>query len=272
LRDLRQWLGPVRLSFSGGEALLRPFTADLARYACSIGLRLEVLTHGYWDDQKRIEELALTGLWRVTVSVDGIGETHSKIRGRTGFWEKTQTSLETLKRVRQEKKLDYTIRLKTVLMQHNVEVVHEVARFAGDNGMEVYYQPIEQNYNTPEDPLWFEHCDNWPRDTAKAVAAVEQLIRMKREGFPIANTHPQLEVMIPYFRNPAPSRVAVQIHSAHEREQNCAALTMLQFQANGDVVVCARTGPVGNIKTKPIRQIWEERPNLWEQGCCLERQ
>jgi hypothetical protein len=29
--------------------------------------------------------------------------------------------------------------------------------------------------------------------------------------------------------------------------------------------------PIGNIKTTPIRQIWENRPYWWESGCCYER-
>src|SRR5262245_27941193 len=58
LTDLRRWLGPVHVVFSGGEALLRPFTVELAHHAHSLGLFLEVLTHGYWDDQTKIEQLA----------------------------------------------------------------------------------------------------------------------------------------------------------------------------------------------------------------------
>ena len=44
------------------------------------------------------------------------------------------------------------IRLKTVIMEHNLNDVGKVARFARSHGLEVFYQPIEQNYNTPEDP------------------------------------------------------------------------------------------------------------------------
>jgi len=29
--------------------------------------------------------------------------------------------------------------------------------------------------------------------------------------------------------------------------------------------------PIGNIRTEPIRRIWESRPHWWESGCCLER-
>jgi hypothetical protein len=28
--------------------------------------------------------------------------------------------------------------------------------------------------------------------------------------------------------------------------------------------------PVGNIKTTPIREIWNNRPQWWKGGCCLE--
>jgi MoaA/NifB/PqqE/SkfB family radical SAM enzyme len=271
LSDLRAWLGPVQVCFSGGEALLRPFTTELVEYASQIGLFVEVLTHGYWKDQTVIERLALAKPWRVTVSLDGLGETHSKIRGREGFFEVASRSIETLRRVRKEHRLDYAIRLKTVLMEHNLQEAAAIARFATRGGMEVFYQAVEQNYNTAEDPRWFESSPNWPKDPERAAAAVVELIQLKQSGLHVANSRAQLEVMLPYFRTPDALRVAIQSHSAHERRQPCAALTMLQFQANGDVRVCASKDPVGNIKTTRIRKLWEERPRYWEAGCCLER-
>lgn len=271
LSDLRDWLGPVQVVFSGGEALLRPFTTELVAHCSSIGLLLEILTHGYWDDQSKIEKLALAKPWRATVSLDGMGETHTKIRGRERFFEKTSATIRTLQRARRENRLDFTIRLKTVIMSHNLDEVCEIARYATQDGMHVFYQPVEQNYNTPEDPRWFESSGNWPGDPEKAVAAVNRLIELKREGLHIDNSIAQLEAMIPYFRNPDSLRVSTQGHSAHERRALCAALTTLQFQANGDVTVCYGVPPVGNIKTAPIREIWRNRPHFWEEGCCLER-
>ena len=256
LKDLRRWLGPVQVTFTGGEALLKPFAVELVEYASSLGLFVEHLTHGYWDDQSKIEKLALARPWRVTISVDGVGETHTRIRGREKFFEKTSTTIQTLQRVRKENGLEFTIRLKTVIMEHNLENVGEVAKFAHQDRMDVFYQPIEQNYNTPEDPRWFEHGENWPKDAGKAAAAVERLIEMKRQGLPIANSYAQLEVMIPYFRDPDAMRVTTQGHTAHDRRALCAALTNLQLQANGDVTVCSGIKPVGNIKLAPIRQIW----------------
>jgi MoaA/NifB/PqqE/SkfB family radical SAM enzyme len=271
LSDLRRWLGPVQVVLTGGEALLKPFAIELVECSSSLGLFVELLTHGYWEDQSKIEALALARPWRVTVSLDGIGETHTRIRGRDKFFEKTTATIRTLQRVRKEQALEFSIRLKTVVMAHNLDDVCEVARYAGQDGLEVFYQPIEQNYNTAEDSAWFEQSENWPRDTQKAIAAVEELIALKRKGLPVANSYEQLEVMIPYFRDPGALRIAVQSHNAHEHRFSCDALTTLQFQANGDVTLCPHQGPVGNIKTTPIRQIWENRPHWWEAGCCLER-
>jgi len=270
LTELRRWLGPVQVTFTGGEALLYNDAIDVIGYGSSIGLAVEVLSHGYWDDQTRIENLALANPWRVTISLDGVGSAHTTVRGREKFFEKTTATLDTLRRMRRQHRLGYRIRLKTVVMAQNIRVIHTVAEYARHEPyMDVFYQPIEQNYNTPEDPRWFERSENWPRDIEAAAGAVNRLIAMKREGYPIANSLAQLEVMIPYFRDPDAMRVAVQSHAAHERKAICGALTSLQLSPNGDARSCASMPPVGNLRSQGIREIWEGRPHWWEEGCCL---
>ena len=272
LRDLRDWLGPLHVVLSGGEALLRSYTPDLLDYGSKLGLLMELLSHGYWEDQSRIERAARARPWRVTLSLDGLGVTHDRIRGRPQFFERTTRSIETLKRIRAVEKLDFTIRLKTVLMSHNLDDAPTLVRFATQPGMEIVFQPIEQNYASEEDPAWYLRSDNWPRDTERAVAVVERLKQMKREGYAIGNSMDQLDVMIPYFRDPDAWRIATQSHSATDRGGSlCAALTTLQVRSNGDVVVCFSAPPIGNLRAAPIRRIWEARPNWWVSGCCRQQ-
>jgi len=271
LSDIRAWLGWVRVTLTGGEALLRVSTLDVLAHGARIGLLMELLTHGYWHDQSRVEAAARANPWRITISLDGLGATHDRVRGREHFFERTSRTIDTLLRVRREEGLRFTIRLKTVVMSYNMHELEALARFATRDGMDIFFQPIEQNYNTPEDVRWWEHTDNWPRDTERAVAAVEAVRRMKREGFAIANSDAQLAVMIPYFRDPEALRVAAKSHSAHERRPVCAALDLLQVRANGDVKVCSSAPVVGNIRERGVREIWESRPHWWAGGCCLER-
>ena len=269
LDDLRSWLGPVSIVFTGGEALLKPYSIELAAHASSRGFCLEFLTHGYWKDQSRIEQLALARPAQITVSVDGVGAVHSKIRGREDFFERTNQTIETLVRIRSQRKLGYRILLKTVIMEQNLECLAEVARYASRAGLAVFYQPIEQNYNTAEDPTWFLTSPTWPRDSEAAVRAVRELASLKRSGLDIANSQEHFEAMIRYFLDPAGLQLVTQAHIAQQKRPLCAALTMLQLQSNGDVTICSHRPPVGNIKDSAVRQIWERRTRYWENGCCL---
>ncbi|HBO43922.1 MAG TPA: hypothetical protein DD670_08325 [Planctomycetaceae bacterium] len=269
--NLRRWLGPAQVCVTGGEALLYPYAVDLIEQGVRLGLFVELLTNGFCSDQKTIERLALADPWRITLSLDGLGTVHDRIRGRDGFFTRTEETIRTLLRIRREKQLAYSIRLKTVVMSHNLEALEDVARFANRDGMDVLYQPIEQNYSTAEDPGWYRHSDNWPADPERAVTAVDRLIRLKHEGLAIANTVENLDVMKAYFRDPAAWRVATQAHTAHEKKATCAALGLLQIQANGDVRTCCFMPPVGNIKTQTPRAIWKTRPKWWISGCCMER-
>ena len=271
LKDLRVWLGPVQVVFSGGEALLNRSTIELVQYASSMKLFVELLTHGFWEDQKKIEMLAAARPGRVTISLDGIGSVHDSVRGRQGFFDRTEKTLQTLLRMRKTLAPPLTIRLKTVIMKQNLADVCNVAHFAQRHGLEVFYQPIEQNYNTVENPRWFEESETWPDDISGAIAVVQELKMLKSNGLPIVNSTEQLDAMIPYFENPAAHRVAVQAHAAHEKKLSCSALTMLQIQANGDVTTCASMPSIGNIKDHPIREIWSTRPRWWESGCCLAK-
>ena len=85
---------------------------------------------------------------------------------------------------------------------------------------------------------WFKHSPNWPRDPQRAVAVVRELIDLKSRGLPICNTRGELETMIPYFLEPERSQLAVQLHSAHEGQSLCCAMTTLQLEPNGDVGTC----------------------------------
>jgi hypothetical protein len=157
-------------------------------------------------------------------------------------------------------------------MSYNLDDATKLARFATQPGMEIVFQPIEQNYASEEDPEWYSHSDNWPRDTEYAVAVVKRLKQMKREGYAIGNSMEQLDVMIPYFRDPDAWRIATQSHSAADRGGSlCAALTTLQVRSNGDVVVCFSAPPIGNLRAGTLREMWETRPRWWVSGCCRER-
>jgi len=271
LDELRNWLGPAHVVLTGGEALLKPFTPELLAYGVSRGLFMELLTNGYRNDPELLQRIALANPGQITLSVDGIGDVHNLVRGRMDFWEHTSVAVETLSRLKRKHNLGYSILLKTVIMHQNLAHAAEVAHFARQEGVGVFYQPVEQNYGTAEDPCWFKNAPTWPTDSEEAVQTVEALMALKQQGYPILNSQTQLEVMIPYFRNPAASQETVRAHTSHEKRPLCAAVGWLQLEPNGDVTICSRRPTVGNIIDQPIRDIWKKRPHWWKgDGCGIE--
>jgi len=268
--DLRAWLGPVQVSVTGGEALMKAWTPEVVAHASSIGLLTEVLTHGYWEDQKKIERLALARPWKVTLSVDGIGEVHTLVRGRVGFWERTSRSIETLRRMRTEHNLSYMIRLKHVLMAQNIGEAVKVAEYANREGMEVCFQGVTQNYNTPENPDWFYDAPTFPKDVKPVVAQIRELMALRAKGWNIVNPDFEFEAMIAYFEDPAAHRAAAAGHTLKDTRRHCAALTNLEVRPDGTVYDCPQKPPVGDLRQHSIREIWNNRPKAWRSGCCLE--
>lgn len=269
LSDIRSWLGPLHVLITGGEALLNRDASSVLAHGASIGLWMEFLTNGYWDDQSRLEGIARARPKRVTISLDGIGDTHSLVRGKPDFWEKTSRSIETLLRLRREERLGYGIRLKTVIMDQNVDALADVADYARSNDVEVLYQAIEQNYSTPEDPHWYEHAPTWPKNVQQAVDAVDGLLALRRDGYPIVNSEADFASMNRYFRDPASYWRSVQAHTAHEQTPLCAGLGNMQIEPNGDVLCCPKVPIIGNVRQTPLALIWKNRPPTWVSGCCL---
>jgi 12,18-didecarboxysiroheme deacetylase len=84
--DLAAFGAPVLL-LSGGEPLIRTDFIDLARYAVSKGMRVAVSTNGTLITRNMAKEFREIGLSYVGISLDGIGDTHSRFRNSKGAFE-----------------------------------------------------------------------------------------------------------------------------------------------------------------------------------------
>lgn len=83
IADLAAFGAPVIL-FSGGEPLLRKDLPDLAAYAVARGMRAVISTNGTLLSEENIEIFRRIGLSYIGVSLDGMEETHDRLRGVCG--------------------------------------------------------------------------------------------------------------------------------------------------------------------------------------------
>ncbi|MCY3023135.1 MAG: radical SAM protein [Planctomycetota bacterium] len=127
--DLARYGVPAVL-LSGGEPLVHPRFFDLASYAVEKGLRLTLSTNGMCIDRATAERLKALHCAYVGISLDGIGETHDRFRGRVGAFERTVAAFRNCKAVGQK------VGLRLTLSRHNVADLERVFEFIETENIE----------------------------------------------------------------------------------------------------------------------------------------
>lgn len=82
------------VGFTGGEPLLRKDIHTLIRHATSRGLTVGMSTSGYPLTHAVASALKQSGLERIQISVDGVGEAHDMFRGVPGLYQKALDALQ----------------------------------------------------------------------------------------------------------------------------------------------------------------------------------
>lgn len=82
---------------SGGEPLLRPDIYEIAARAKSLGLSVSLSSNGALVDDAHADRIAAAGFDYVGVSLDGIGETHDRFRGRVGAFDASIAGIRRLR-------------------------------------------------------------------------------------------------------------------------------------------------------------------------------
>jgi len=197
LKKLKEWLGPVHLTLTGGETLLRPDIADLVREASSLGLMVHLLTNGTLLTERTAAGLHDAHLSLCTVSLDGAtAPTHDRLRGREGTYGKV---IENIRRAKQHLR----IQLAAILFKDNLGEVAGIVHLAEQEGLAgVLFQPVLMDFTgkaAPGDTIPYHLLPDSPAAVSKAL---ENLISMKKKGSPINNSIGHLRLMESYLKNP----------------------------------------------------------------------
>jgi radical SAM protein with 4Fe4S-binding SPASM domain len=84
-------------SFTGGEPLIRPDLEELAAYARSLGLRVNLITNGSLATKTRAASLKASGIDTAQVSLESPEpDIHDELCGVAGAWERTVAGIGAL--------------------------------------------------------------------------------------------------------------------------------------------------------------------------------
>lgn len=109
LDDIASFSAPI-IILSGGEALLREDVFDIIRYAKGLGLKVVLASCGTAITQKIAQELKLSGVKRLSISIDGKDSTtHDLIRGQKGVFDKALLAMDILRSAGLEFQINTTV-------------------------------------------------------------------------------------------------------------------------------------------------------------------
>ena len=186
--DQLSGLGCARISFSGGEPLLREDIGELLRYCKEKKISTTLITNGSLLAQ-RIEEVKDVDL--IGLSLDGPSIVNDQLRSKGAF---TKIS-EAVKMIR-----DSGIKsiFNTVLTKYNLRYIDFMLDFSSKNNAAVMFGPVS-NIHTKDVSI-----ENLLPEKKEFVRVIERLICKKKNGSPIVNSLTALT----YLRNwPYPKKI-----------------------------------------------------------------
>jgi len=170
--------GMLSYSMWGGEPLLREDSAEVMAYAHGKGMFTTISTNASLLAERAEELSPHTSLF--LISLDGIGETHDKVRVLPGLFDKAVAGIEAVKKRGAKVRLFYNVN------RISYPDVEEAARLARKLKLSIFYFPILHIPGYNENVLL---DDEIRRET------FGKILSLKRKGFPVLNLGSFLKVI-----------------------------------------------------------------------------
>jgi radical SAM protein with 4Fe4S-binding SPASM domain len=244
-------LGVKEVTLIGGEAYLREDWLDIARSVRAHGMQCTITTGGRGFTVERARAAKAAGVQSVSVSVDGLRDTHDGLRGVRGSFDAAVAAIENARAA------GMSVAANTQINRWNVgevEAVFEVLAAARIRGWQVQLT-VAMGRAADETELLLEPyqlLDLMPRLAALKVRADSLGVHM----WPGNN--------IGYF-GPHESTLRARLPNGHMGSCGAGRST-LGLEANGDVKGCPSLPSAdyvgGNLRDHSLRDIWERSAPL----------
>ena len=137
--DENPQIGQINLAL-WGEPLLHPDAIRMMEYAKSNKKHVLLITNGALLDEEKCRAVVDSGLDMMYISMDGIDETYTKVRGIQ--YHTVAENLHTLNRLRNDKNKKMPIVLSVTIFEETEQEIEKVRREWGSIVDHVVFQPL----------------------------------------------------------------------------------------------------------------------------------
>ena len=179
---------------AGGEPTIVPDLLERLKYASDRIPYVHIVSNGFLINEKKARELGETGISEISISIDGIGETHNKIRGIKHAYPKAVEAVENLKKHAPNVK----IVVNTVLGLAPMEEMYRLVELTEKMGVMHKFQPTMDH---PEFNKQHSKADKKTELTKeRKIHELEKFIQFIRKKKHVANSDYYLSHLPNYFR------------------------------------------------------------------------
>ena len=226
------------VSFTGGEATLRPDLPDMIRHARSLGMRVNLVTNGIRaSDPAVVADLARAGLHSAQVSLEGTtAEVHEAITRVGGSFERTRSAIGNFRDA------GLRVHTNTTVCAANLADVERFPRFVRDSlGLDRF----SMNLVIPAGSAPLRAGP--PVLYGEVARLLPRLIAASRDA--------RVEFL---WYSPTPMCLFNPI-AAGLGNKGCAACDgLLSVAADGRLLPCASYDePLGSLLDRPFREVWD---------------
>ncbi|MBU0547651.1 MAG: radical SAM protein [Candidatus Omnitrophica bacterium] len=245
LDQCRQW-GVKEVNLCGGEPLLCEICLDVIEYAKSLGLTVILTTNGTLITEGLAEKLTQSKLDIITISLDGARpETHDKIRGQLGAFNKIIQGIAHLNNCAQTKKPVKVLIL--TLSNYNLDELEEYFYLARKLSIDALYitsvvpdnvKLYSQASQGDEGGLWIKG-----ERLKKLDSMIDKIDLLQQEGYGL--NYPSFRLIKRYFRK-----------DLREGDWVCfAGYRRFVVVPGGSIQMCGEE--IGNARKEPsLKKIW----------------
>lgn len=112
----------ILINVTGGEPLVRKDLFEVMTYAKSLGFEWGMTSNGILLDDENIQKCKKAGMCTISISIDGLKDTHDEFRGVPGSYDKI---IENIKKLKAANFVDH-IQVTTVFNKSNIDQLEEL--------------------------------------------------------------------------------------------------------------------------------------------------
>lgn len=240
-------IGVRTLVLTGGEPFLHPELFVAVAEARRRGLSVNITTNGTRIDA-RWEELVASGVHSLSFSLDGLEETHDRLRGQRGAWRKTVAGLR-----RVAGRGDIATSVYFTVTRENVGELLPIWRLAREEGARFDFWPVN---DAPDLTLQSEEHKALFRAAVAEIGAHD----------------PEVRARAAYYED------GLAYHAGQRGLVRCLGFVdQLGVTYDGRLLPCCVWGgerlTMGNVFERPLRELWWSaevqgfRESMFKEGC-----